>query len=563
MRWWPRLVVLTIALSIILVSFTFWTRCGEERAASSHEATARQAKDPPSAQLEEGGVNPDGGLSDLRCLINEEYSVECKAGKDEVYFPFSFLKKYFEMYGEMGEERGGKVFRWSHSYGKVFPPSEPYQPAGGFMYFGSYNVERRDRVKCVSGPHGVPVTTQWLPSGFYYPIQIAQFGLAHFSRNLTEPPPRRMLLLPGKADPAGLLKTVRDADLNEEVTEFATPRHSPATLKLDSAGKQILIFDLKLTGNASITVDLLFRDSSAKNVRVHYVCSDRLLATRDTDVYVGLGRHWDGYKHFIRDLSVDAYKGLTSRGRGSGQKITPQRMRVQAVHVAGSGRLRQLSLASSDHMGQFLQAADWLLASQTASGAWTIPVERRLNDRMVLKPNWCSAMGQGQAMSLLTRAFRVTGDRRYLEAARRATNAFTVASKDGGVRTLFQDKYVWYEEYPTVPASLVLNGFIYSLMGLYDLSQTSGGGAEAGQLYREGIASLRALLPLFDTGSGTLYDLRHVTSHVAPNLARWDYHVTHVNQLLVLATIEKEEPIFSQVADRWTEYMHGHRAPHN
>ncbi|XP_037090364.1 D-glucuronyl C5-epimerase B-like [Pollicipes pollicipes] len=172
-------------------------------------------------------------------------------------------------------------------------------------------------------------------------------------------------------------------------------------------------------------------------------------------------------------------------------------------------------------------------------------------------------MAQGQAMSLLTRAYRVTGDRRYLDAARRAAGPFSVDSRDGGVRTLFQDKYVWYEEYPTVPSSLVLNGFIYSLMGLYDLWRTEGEGGEAGRLYAAGLTSLRALLPLFDTGSGTLYDLRHVTGGGPPNLARWDYHVTHVNQLLVLATMEREHTLFAELADRWTAYMRGHRAAHN
>ena len=127
-----------------------------------------------------------------------------------------------------------------------------------------------------------------------------------------------------------------------------------------------------------------------------------------------------------------------------------------------------------------------------------------------------------------------------------------------------QGTHVWYEEYPTVPASMVLNGFIYSLMGLYDLWRTDPGSSEAGRLYSAGVRSLRALLPLYDTGSGSLYDLRHVTTGQGPpNLARWDYHVTHVNQLLVLATMEPNVTLFAETAQRWTEYMRGHRAEHN
>lgn len=36
---------------------------------------------------------------------------------------------------------------------------------------------------------GVPISTQWGPQGYFYPIQIAQYGLSHYSKNLTEKPP--------------------------------------------------------------------------------------------------------------------------------------------------------------------------------------------------------------------------------------------------------------------------------------------------------------------------------------------------------------------------------------
>jgi hypothetical protein len=42
-----------------------------------------------------------------------------------------------------------------------------------------------------------------------------------------------------------------------------------------------------------------------------------------------------------------------------------------------------------------------------------------------------------------------------------------------GVQNILFDKFIWYEEYPTVPGSFVLNGFIYALVGLYDLKITA------------------------------------------------------------------------------------------
>ena len=70
-----------------------------------------------------------------------------------------------------------------------------------------------------------------------------------------------------------------------------------------------------------------------------------------------------------------------------------------------------------------------------------------------------------------------------------------------------------YEEYPTSPASFVLNGFIYSLLGLYDLNAIVPASLshDAVHLYDQGMISLKKMLPLFDTGQGTIYDLRHFT----------------------------------------------------
>lgn len=81
-------------------------------------------------------------------------------------------------------------------------------------------------------------------------------------------------------------------------------------------------------------------------------------------------------------------------------------------------------------------------------------------------------------------------------------------------------------------------------------------------MFDDGMTSLKNLLPLFDTGSGSFYDLRHFTLGVSPNIARWDYHATHVNQLYLLAGLDND-PILINTAKRWEGYMQGKRAAHN
>lgn len=173
-------------------------------------------------------------------------------------------------------------------------------------------------------------------------------------------------------------------------------------------------------------------------------------------------------------------------------------------------------------------------------------------------------MGQGHAISVLSRAYYHSGDDRYLAAAVRGLRPFRLSSGKGGVAASFLGKYIWYEEYPTAPSSFVLNGFIFSLLGLYDLKSIATGkdADEASALFDQGMNSLKNMLTLYDMGSGTTYDLRHFTLKIAPNLARWDYHATHVNQLLLLGTID-HDPIFTTTAERWIGYMNGKKAAHN
>lgn len=83
-------------------------------------------------------------------------------------------------------------------------------------------------------------------------------------------------------------------------------------------------------------------------------------------------------------------------------------------------------------------------------------------------------MGQGQAISLLSRAFYHSGgNMKYLRSAQAALKPFKILNKDGGVLSKFMNLHSWYDEYPTIPSIFILNGFMFSLIGLYDLFSLS------------------------------------------------------------------------------------------
>lgn len=114
-----------------------------------------------------------------------------------------------------------------------------------------------------------------------------------------------------------------------------------------------------------------------------------------------------------------------------------------------------------------------------------------------LRAPWISAMSQGLAISCLVRAYRLNGDKSLLEVARQASRVFELTIEDGGVRTV-ENGVVFYEEYPAFPVIRILDGFVFGLLGLYDL-------------YEE--TKDTHIKHLFDQG------LEGVKSH----LSNWDY----------------------------------------
>ena len=85
----------------------------------------------------------------------------------------------------------------NHTY-RILSSSYKYNSRGSYLNFAFFNVEQRSRVLLIDFLYGkflceikievtflvldIPVSSQWQSSGHLYPIQIAQFGLSHWSR---------------------------------------------------------------------------------------------------------------------------------------------------------------------------------------------------------------------------------------------------------------------------------------------------------------------------------------------------------------------------------------------
>jgi len=340
----------------------------------------------------------------------------------------------------------------------------------------------------------------------------------------------------------------------------------------DSMSTQGLYIPLKETNNLALTLQIQFvsngsitatMKSDSQTFQVHFVFSSNLISCDGKNIYYGLGANNQGkWTHLARELNSDLLKGL---GLKCSKHRKTKDVTLIAVSIRGKGRVDNVKLLSAAHMDHFFDAADWFVNHQDSRGGWPIMVTRKLLPGvMELPPGWYSAMAQGQGISTLVRAYLKSKNKIYLRVASNALKLFEISSAQGGVRAKFANTYDWYEEYPTTPSSFVLNGFIFSLFGLYDLKQVVNGEdlELVTRLYDEGIKSLKAMLLMYDSGIGTFYDLRHISVGIAPNRARWDYHTVHISQLLQLSKME-DDPLFTRTAKRWQEYMVGKRSPHN
>lgn len=322
-----------------------------------------------------------------------------------------------------------------------------------------------------------------------------------------------------------------DKKIGKNVITFSTTGlyESAVTLQTEQVLDVVMSIDIRLRSNSSLMVTVQNRETK-QFYNVHYIVADVMLTAQDDNFYYGLGFGNYEWKHLTRDLLIDIQKGIqqvtSGSSRASGANISPALdklkkklrrtdIKIISVSLLGNGNFDNLTFSTTEHIAQFYDAADWFVRNQDSkTGGWSNPVKRKLSEFAELKQGWYSSMGQGHAISLLARAYYYSnGDSKYLRAAINGMKPFRIPSRQGGVLAKFLGKYDWYEEYPTTPSSFVLNGFIYSLLGLYDLKMigTASAAREAAQLYDQGMASLKKMLLLFDTGSGSIYDLRHVT----------------------------------------------------
>jgi len=155
-------------------------------------------------------------------------------------------------------------------------------------------------------------------------------------------------------------------------------------------------------------------------------------------------------------------------------------------------------------------------------------------------------MAQGLGISILLRAYQISGEKEYINSAKESFKIIKTSIEEGGV-SYHNNIGIWYEEYPNLNSpSHVLNGHIWTLFGLWDLFRVTND-EEAKDMFFKGIDVLKKDLPKYDTGFWIVYDQKF------NSLVNRSYIEFIVDQLKVLHTITNDN-IFIYYSKKWGKY---------
>lgn len=154
-----------------------------------------------------------------------------------------------------------------------------------------------------------------------------------------------------------------------------------------------------------------------------------------------------------------------------------------------------------------------------------------------------SSMAQGEACSLLLRVFKETKDTRYFNAAKKAIDFMLLPIEKGGT-CLYEFNDVIFKEYTHEPT--VLNGWIFSIFGLYDFTLVSKSSYYI-DIYEKTMKTILRELDQYDVGYWSKYDCND-------KIASPFYHKLHIAQLDMLYELS-DDVRFYEVARKFELYQ--------
>jgi len=184
---------------------------------------------------------------------------------------------------------------------------------------------------------------------------------------------------------------------------------------------------------------------------------------------------------------------------------------------------------------KLIACAEWAVNNQEDDGGWvTFAYE---NPQAPY-----SSMAQGEGISMLIRATILTNNEKYIHAIHKAKDFMLKPISEGGTTEYAGDDVIFYEDTDT---PVILNGWIFSLWGLYDYYKHFKD-EDTNIILKKTLESLKRKLPDFDTKYWSKYDDKKT-------ICSPFYHKLHIAQLNVMYDLFGDE-IYKEYAEKWEKY---------
>lgn len=194
-----------------------------------------------------------------------------------------------------------------------------------------------------------------------------------------------------------------------------------------------------------------------------------------------------------------------------------------------------LQTRDKKYLSKFMQCAQWTLDQQDPQGRWKNFFH--INERAPF-----GAMAQGEAASLLIRAFVHTGDSHFLDAAKKSIDYMLLPIEKGGT-TKYEQANAYLMEFTFL--DMVLNGSIFAWWGLYDFVLITGDNGIYKRALESTLNSIINVLPQFKNSFWSIYSLDG-------RIASPFYHNLHIAQMQAMYILTGKD-IFNEYAILWTK----------
>ena len=248
---------------------------------------------------------------------------------------------------------------------------------------------------------------------------------------------------------------------------------------------------------------------------------------------------------YSKDGVEGYYNDLTEKvTRDSQDILVPQYYVDTGEKVFFSIGIFQYGLAAYDlflktgdeiYKKKLLACASWAIENQQENGGWVAFGYKETESPY-------SSMAQGEGISMLIRAHIVSREKSYIKAVHKAKDFMLMPIPAGGTTGYIDNGIYLYE---SVGSPLILNGWIFSLWGLYDYYKFFGD-KDVKQIVNKTLESLKKKLGNFDTGYWSNYD-------EGGCICSPFYHKLHIAQLRVMHDLF-DDAIYEDYANKWESY---------